>query len=416
MVSQSLACVFEHAILSAGFERADGTDSLERVKEPSAARPGTSSDSRPGGLGELGAEIKHRLPPLKALTSLRFFAAMHVVVYHLSAGHIYSQAPLPGRFIGSGYTGVSLFFILSGFILAYNYREGLNKREFWISRFARVYPVYLVALLLGLAYSFAPASGSDGHHLWLQFGLTATLLQSWYQPFAESFNGPGWTLSVEALFYAVFPFVLGWMRRVNKGLFLVLCAVYASVLFVPLLWSYLAAGSRWPLAVAHFMTWSRLPPMHLPLFVIGTWLGIAYRTKAAAGRSRWPLWLGGTAGLVLLCLAPSELQEPARRGLLAISYGSLIYGLASVRDGWLTNRWMVLGGEISYSIYILQMPVMRTVLGVTRRFGVGYYGGVAAVVLTLIPLSFLAYRFVELPARLAIRNRFTRIPVALEKI
>jgi peptidoglycan/LPS O-acetylase OafA/YrhL len=163
------------------------------------------------------------------------------------------------------------------------------------------------------------------------------------------------------------------------------------------------------------MTWSRLPPMHLPLFLMGAWLGTAYRTKAGKRSGIWIL-LGGAGSVALLCLAPTELQEPARRGLLAMSYASLIYGLASARDGWLTSRWMVLGGEISYSIYILQMPVMRTVLGVTRRLGMGYYGGVAAVLAALIPLSFLAYRFVELPARVAIRNRLSRVPVTLEKI
>ena len=382
------------------------------MKDAAAERTATIGD----GLGEMGAEIRHRLPPLKALTSLRFFAAMHVVIYHLSAGHTFSQARPVGRFVGSGYTGVSLFFILSGFILAYNYREGLDKREFWISRFARVYPVYLVALLLGVAYAFAPASRSEEHHLWLRLGLTATLLQSWYQPFAETFNGPGWTLSVEALFYGVFPFALGWVRHLHTGLFRGLCAMYVAALSVPLAWSYLAPGSEWPIAVAHFVTWSRLPPMHLPLFLIGVWMGIGFRARGAQEQTRWALVLGGVGSMVLLCLAPTQLQEPARRGLLAMSYGALIYGLASVRHGWLTNRWMVLGGEISYSIYILQMPVMRTVLGVTRRLGLGYYGGVGAAVATLIPLSFLAYRFVELPARLLIRNRLTRTPVAFERI
>ena len=384
--------------------------SLERVKDATAERTTTSSD----GLGELGAEIKHRLPPLKALTSLRFFAAMHVVIYHLSADHKYSQVPLMGRFVGSGYTGVSLFFILSGFILAYNYREGLDKREFWISRFARVYPVYLIALLLGVAYAFAPASPHMAHP-WLALGLCLTLLHTWYPPLADAFNGPGWTLSVEAFFYALFPYLLGWLKRVGDSTLVIFCALYVAALSVPI-WMHLAstvpgAGS----ITAYFLTWGTVPPVHLPMFLIGVYLGIKY-LKPVARRSLWPLFLGSAGSLLMLCAGPSPLDAPLRKGLLVVTYAALIYGLAPVKRGWLTNRWMVLGGEISYSMYILQMPVIRSVLGVTRRLGLGFYPSSVVVVVVLTGVSFLAYRFIELPARVAIRSRLTHRPVPLVKI
>ena len=377
------------------------------------ARSALSMDVKIGPEG-LGAEIKHRLPSLKALTSLRFFAAIHVVVFHLSADHTYTSSPLLGRFVMSGYTGVSLFFVLSGFILAYNYREGLNKREFWISRFARVYPVYLVALLLGVAYAFAPSS-PPLTHLWVRLGLCVTLLHTWYPPFADSFNGPGWTLSVEAFFYALFPFALVWLRRVGDGVLVAFCALYVAALTVPV-WMHLASPAPGAgLATAYYLTSGTLPPVHLPMFLIGVYLGIRY-LKPAERRSPWPLLLGGAGSMVLLCAGPNPLYAPFRKGLLVIAYAALIYGLASVKRGWLTNRWMVLGGEISYSIYILQMPVIRTVLGVTRRLGMSFYPSTAVVLVVLVGLSFLAYRFIELPARVAIRSRLTHRPVPLVKI
>jgi peptidoglycan/LPS O-acetylase OafA/YrhL len=367
-------------------------------------------------LGELGAEIKHRLPALRALTSLRFFAAMHVVIYHLASGHISPRIPLLGNLIGSGYTGVSLFFILSGFILAYNYndRAAIDRREFWISRFARIYPVYVIALLLGFAWVFAPAS-PVADHLLLRLGLSATLLQTWYPPFAGSFNGPGWTLSVEAFFYALFPFLLVWMRRVGDLALTVFCAVYVAALGVPVLMHAVAPASHAAFDTAYYLTWGTLPLVHLPMFVIGIYLGIRY-LKQGEPRSSWPLLLGGTGSLVLLCLDPTELYAPLRKAFLVVTYAGLIYGLASVRRGWMTNRWMVLGGEISFSIYILQMPVMRAVLGVTRRFGVRESIADTLVLLVLVGLSFLAYRFIELPARVAIRSRLTHRPVALSRI
>lgn len=364
--------------------------------------------------GELGAEIKHRLPALRALTSLRFFAAMHVVIYHLSADHTYTTVPLLGRFVMSGYTGVSLFFVLSGFILAYNYREVRDRREFWISRFARIYPVYVIALLLGVAYAFAPAS-PNADHVPLRLATCLTMLQTWYPPFADSFNGPGWTLSVEAFFYALFPFLVVWLKRFGAVSLVVFCTLYVAAQGIPLVMHSTAS------ATAYYLTWGTLPLLHLPMFMIGVYLGIRYLKPLAnleptVRRSPWPLLFGVAGSLLLLCAGPTELYAPLRKGLLLMSYAALIYGLASVRSGLLTNHWMVLAGEVSFSIYILQMPVIRTVLGVTRRLGWGFYPSGGIVVVVLITLSWLAYRFVELPARVAIRSRLTHKPVLLEKI
>src|ERR1700730_8218729 len=83
-------------------------------------------------------DIRHKLPPLRALTTIRFFAAIQVVLFHESfrSGHI-PLPPVAARIVNSGFTAVTLFFVLSGFILAYNYEAVPNKREFWVSRFAR---------------------------------------------------------------------------------------------------------------------------------------------------------------------------------------------------------------------------------------------------------------------------------------
>jgi len=104
-------------------------------------------------------EVRHKLPPIKSLTSLRFFAAIYVVLFHESAnpGH-FVFFPLAARFVASGYTAVTLFFVLSGFILAYNYGRIRSRKEFWISRFARIYPVYFLSLHRP---QFALSSGDD---------------------------------------------------------------------------------------------------------------------------------------------------------------------------------------------------------------------------------------------------------------
>src|SRR6185437_10634847 len=86
-----------------------------------------------------------------------FFAAMQVVVFHFAQIRV-ENAPLPIRnLVASGYTGVSLFFVLSGFILAYNYLDKDlswrgGARFFLIARFARIYPVYALGLLVSIPF------------------------------------------------------------------------------------------------------------------------------------------------------------------------------------------------------------------------------------------------------------------------
>ena len=91
-------------------------------------------------------------PSLRALTGIRFLAAYHVVLFHCT-DWVHWTNPWARSFVGSGYVAVSLFFVLSGFILTYTHcgeepPKPIALRPFYVSRFARIYPVYAVGLLL----------------------------------------------------------------------------------------------------------------------------------------------------------------------------------------------------------------------------------------------------------------------------
>src|SRR5262249_9958006 len=123
---------------------------------------------------------------------------MLVVCYH------YAPPGMPRLFDNiarNGHLAVGLFFVLSGFVLAYNYagRE-VSARKFWLARFARIYPAYLLGFLL-----IAPAvvfRYQDNPGKLTASGLAAgTLLQAWIPRLELAWNGPGWSLSNEAFFY-----------------------------------------------------------------------------------------------------------------------------------------------------------------------------------------------------------------------
>ena len=155
---------------------------------------------------------------LNALTTLRFFAAMHVVLFHcaptlaIKTGErlaaITSHSPAIVRdlvavvsqgliaVMDAGPWSVSFFFILSGFILVYNYGDGRNSLDagrFWVARFARIYPVYLIGFLLAMPFVLEGVRQYHGHspHQALTGGLLAAgLLQSWVPHYAVFWNIP----------------------------------------------------------------------------------------------------------------------------------------------------------------------------------------------------------------------------------
>src|SRR4051812_19791262 len=138
-------------------------------------------------------QARERVPQLPALTGLRFVAALGVVFYHFGAP-VLPSGPLQALGAG-GAAGVTCFFVLSGFVLAYTYlpagSNGLRgtARAFYLARLARIYPAYLLALLCGLGPALWSPPLSHMRLLAPLTGLvgldTVTLTQAWL-PFARS--------------------------------------------------------------------------------------------------------------------------------------------------------------------------------------------------------------------------------------
>jgi peptidoglycan/LPS O-acetylase OafA/YrhL len=98
-------------------------------------------------MGHPMAERTEKAGTLEGLTGIRFFAAMGVVLFHVGYTPVARLSPLLGAVSGHGYAAVGLFYVLSGFVLAYTYAgRRPDVRAFYVARFARVYPLYLLAL------------------------------------------------------------------------------------------------------------------------------------------------------------------------------------------------------------------------------------------------------------------------------
>jgi peptidoglycan/LPS O-acetylase OafA/YrhL len=356
-----------------------------------------------------GLEIRHKLPPLKALTPLRFLAAVHVVLFHNHFERLFSKGPAH-NFIDSGYTGVTFFFVLSGFILAYNYQRVVDASDFWAARFARIYPLYAASLLIMVIFHLSRFRTAE---LAVELLLTLSMLQSWFGSWAFALNGAAWTLSDEAFFYAAFPLVLRLFRSTPRRAGILIAVLYLAVWSIPEVLHLAGVWGGAAQAMAHALE-SAFPLFRFPPFLIGVFAGlslVAIGEQSTSCRYGF-LSIGAFAAICLLCISPSDLMRPAHTAALAISYCALVYGAAYLRWGILIHPISQLAGEISFGMYILQVPVGRAIDHLPRPLRLPEGPGYSILfLLILIVVSYVTFRFVEVPCRLFIRRALTGKPV-----
>lgn len=363
---------------------------------------------------------------LDALTGLRFFAALAVFAAHFFTYELWVPHPIQAlSSIRNGFTlSVYVFFILSGFILtiAYERMESYEpdwnaRKKFWIARFARMYPVYLLAFVwfapFILHHRFLTEPTGMATRKSLASGLTAVfLVQSWISDrFAVSWNGPAWTLSMETGFYLVFPWLLRGFSRLGTAALVLfataMCLLSGWILGEP---SLLANHLRNPIA-------------GMPVFVLGILAARLYQ--------RWHLLPQARIAMVfpipaVLYIVATMAQWIPYSGilpctLLILSMVCLIYGLASQAwpSRWLSRPTMMLLGEASYSFYVLQFPVYFTVLWIWLRFSARdlltittaagllqqHWWGFIMLLLINQTVALLAFLYIERPLRVALRKR-----------
>lgn len=368
----------------------------------------------------VGRQARRGEPNLNALTGLRVFAALGVVVYHFARPALNGwPAPLL-NLAGSGYTAVSLFFLLSGFILSYSYLNGAGemrgtRRAFYVSRFARIYPAYLLAFLLAaptniiwsLRVNHLPTAALK---LMTSALAVLTLQQSWTPWTAWAWNFPAWSVSVEAFFYLSFPFLAPRLARLRPSACIkVAGALWIAALIAPVC-LYLAKGTTGaPELSDHLqMAVEFTPLLRLPEFAIGILLGRAYRLGFSFGRLSAPLsYLSATAILVTLALCPSIPHPLLANGLLVPLFACLLFSLAHAKGllaRFLSQPLIVMLGEASYGIYILQIPIAYVLRLPPPHTSLKTFG---IYLFALLCASVLSWRFVESPLRIRIREWLT---------
>lgn len=361
---------------------------------------------------------------LRPLTGMRFLAALGVVLVHAELiWGILPQLPTSSIafvMLAHGNLGVDFFFLLSGFILSYSYVETDgslrgSRRAFWVARIARIYPIYIIGLLIDVVPNLVR---QNDVHARILAGITSPLLlQAWVPGISDavSWNQPGWTLSNEAFFYLLFPFLLPLLsRRAPFTLFRLIVLSWGIFGILPIALYLLGTGggqrtlsSEWLTAIL------RNPICSLPEFLIGMAGGLLFiRAKRSMFSYRFSFY-GLPTLLVASCLVlflPGANRYPSAPFI--VPFFLLIIVLLAASRGLiaaiLSSRLFVELGELSYGIYILHEPIWGwfSLLGITHIFS-GWIPSLLYLT-TLLVISVLSYHFVERPLRRWIRSLWSR--------
>ncbi|WP_080058198.1 acyltransferase family protein [Spirosoma aerolatum] len=340
---------------------------------------------------------------INQLTFTRFVAAISIVFFHFAISNPIWPLYLPSfrylvEFIQVGNLSVLYFFVLSGFILtisATSSEEKINKREFYRKRFARIYPIYFISFILSVIFS-------TNYSAWDYF-LNTTLLNGWVWN-SNNLNPAAWSLSAEVFFYIVFPFIVPIICTLtNRALITALFVNSIALYFLQVNYNGFYLPKYLPTPIETVLNFS--------LGIIGG--NIFIRFQSLFSRHARIMAVLFVTSIILFCVSILYYHYTWFDGfwLLSIVFLLFIISLSALPKNWflprlLSKPMLVKLGDISFSIFILQFPIMHMydAFLARGRFIIGNTVHFYTYLLILIITSFMTYTFIENPLRRKINN------------
>lgn len=351
-----------------------------------------------------------RVKPIHSLTSLRGILALWVLLYHFwdIVIQFFPIAINLKSFMESGPLAVAGFFILSGYVLSYNYaRRFINSSnadyfDFLRARIARIYPVHLFTLLLTLVLWILARSGGvsipDSAYNLTTFIENLFLVQAWVPTFQFTWNYPAWSISSEWFAYLLFPIFWMIFRRALKS---TLTSVFLLVACT--------FGMIYIYATPYNGLFKHLICV-LPTFLSGCAIYSGLSNNPEPNRS-----LRYTPEILGILLIASTFIFPPRQStiILMVGFVSLVYLLAWKVDNcskfWTSPPLMALG-EVSYSLYMTHFMALRLLIRLLKPENYEHKSLLVKITVLAVYASFTSliclavYFLIEKPARLKFKK------------
>ena len=341
---------------------------------------------------------------------LRGFSALLVVFYHVLAHREWVGFPATGlgKLVMTGWVGVDLFFVISGFVIGKTAMDGHHSGKPWLKnyferRIRRIVPLYVGTLALFL-FLVNPGLLHQGWASVYQIGMHLGFVHNLWHQTHGSINPPNWSVGLEMQFYVLMALCAPWLAR-------------AAVWKVAVIWAGIAIAWRYGTTLAlppgasspiiQFIYASQLPGV-LDEFVCGICIAkLVQMNKLEFTVQRWTLW--ALASVSLLSLAwitvPAEVmywKSTAAivlwRTLVCAGFAALLACVVMIRasGGWVMRPFRYLG-EISYGIYLWHIPVLLTFLDKTQWQGIQLLSATMISSIVLASLSWHGFEKLWLP-------------------
>lgn len=383
------------------------------------------------------------------LTFTRFLAALSIIIYHFAINLYPYNTDLLKFLVKQANIGVSFFYVLSGFvmIIAYANKSEINFIEYFKNRIARILPVYYLAIILNIWYYIE----YDKVFLISDLLLNIFAIQAWVPTKVLSINYPGWSISVEMFFYICFPFLfnkiytkiprskdnseiisnqlksdntdkksnitlfdnyyLSKTLQIGKNQKLTILLIF-SIMFwfvTQYFFNYYTDDVKSAgFGTLYYDLLYYFPLMHVNQFILGNVTGLIYLIYFSDKKVKNDFWILGFVLLSLVSFGFNTILNP-HNGLYSVAFIPFIIML-SINDGYIKKLFSLkvfeLAGEVSYGMYILQVPVYLWSV-VTLR----YYKINDEYVLFYLPLQILIifstimYFVYEKPMRNLIKHK-----------
>ncbi len=351
------------------------------------------------------------------LTGIRAIAAYMVFIHHYIIAY---QNKLPRKayaMLSELHIGVTVFFVLSGFLIAYRYMDKVEVSRKWVyqyfkNRVARIYPMYFLLTTAAFLYYHYHNAPDATIPIYL---LNITFLRGFFSDYKFTGIAQGWSLTVEECFYALAPVMFLLRKRINIWVIAIFTIGFALMITTIFKDSGFHGFFGSPWFVFNYTYFGRCVE-----FIIGIQLAIAIKKKQVVENKGFAYTIIGAIGIIaclyLYTFFPAGPNFTASNntivrifinsGVCAAFISILFYGLItemSLFRTFLSTSLMKLLGESSYIFYLIHLGFIYEMIS----NHIPPFSGVVLLMFIVINIaSIILYKFIEHPLNNWIRSHF----------